>query len=825
MGRWERKWGRKSCFGAIDLGDAAGGAQAGDDLGEVAQVAHFDIHQAFEKILLAVDDFEGFEGGVLFGDGVGEVGEGVGGVGGDDADAAGEGFVFVGAFAGLAELGVVPIDIDEAFGRVGEGFEGEAIFGVDGDTFAGGDDTGDGIAGERVAAAGVMDFHTGNEAGDGQRAGFGRARGAGEHAGDGARAAIFAQSGIGGVDDVFGAEIAGGDGDVEIIEAGDFEGLEDGFEDFFAAIDAVLAEGAGERGFALVAMLDADLLGEEAADAGAGFAGDDEAFPGGGGGAAAGGEDFDLIAILQGVAQGHQAAIDARPDASIADLGMDGVGEIDRGGAARQLDQLAFGGEAENLILVEFKLGVFEELIGGGGVFENFQEVLHPAELFEVGVGGFGAFFGALFVEPMGGDAVFGDVVHFGGADLHFDFLVAWLAEGHAGMQRAVEIGFGGGDIVFEAPGDHGEGGVDGAEGDVAGIAGGDDDAEGHDVGELFEGNVAALHFFPDRENRFFAAEDFDGVDAGVAADAHEVGADFLDHVSPLAAQEVEAVLDRVEGFGVDDGEGAVLQFDLDALHADAFGEGGVDFHGFAGDAHGAVAFGDEMDGAHIMQPVGELDQQDADILAHGEDELAEIFGLFGAIGLEFEAGEFGHAIDEAGDFGAEAGFEFGERNAGIFDHVMQQGGGDAGGIEPVIGQDVCDGDGMGDVGIAIVAALGGVGGGGDVEGVFDDRGVGFGIVRADAREEWGDQGIAEGAAGAPFRREERRGRSRKAVPPRHSGMVPGSAAAQAAAAEFRFDRGGDVFGGHFLGFGGQGGGFFLGGDVLQAENILIGRD
>ena len=41
-----------------------------------------------------------------------------------------------------------------------------------------------------------------------------------------------------------------------------------------------------------------------------------------------------------------------------------------------------------------------------------------------------------------------------------------------------------------------------------------------------------------------------------------------------------------------------------------------------------------------------------------------------------------------------------------VLDHVVQQAGGDRGGVEPVAGQDVGDRDGMGDVGIAVVAAL-----------------------------------------------------------------------------------------------------------------------
>ena len=61
-----------------------------------------------------------------------------------------------------------------------------------------------------------------------------------------------------------------------------------------------------------------------------------------------------------------------------------------------------------------------------------------------------------------------------------------------------------------------------------------------------------------------------------------------------------------------------------------------------------------EMQRAHVVQPVGELDQQHADVAAHRQHELAEILRLLGAVGLQFEPGQLGDAIDQAGDFLAE---------------------------------------------------------------------------------------------------------------------------------------------------------------------------
>jgi hypothetical protein len=42
------------------------------------------------------------------------------------------------------------------------------------------------------------------------------------------------------------------------------------------------------------------------------------------------------------------------------------------------------------------------------------------------------------------------------------------------------------------------------------------------------------------------------------------------------------------------------------------------------------------------MQPIRELDQQHADILAHGKDKFAEILSLFGAFRLQFKPRQLG---------------------------------------------------------------------------------------------------------------------------------------------------------------------------------------
>jgi hypothetical protein len=217
------------------------------------------------------------------------------------------------------------------------------------------------------------------------------------------------------------------DRDVEILDAGAVEALQHRFERPLGELLALLAERLLHDGAAEVEVLGALLGAHEAANAGARLAGDDEALPGGRRLLRPRGDDLDLIAVAQLRAQGGQPAVDLGADAGVADLRVHRIGEIDRGRAARQGDQIALRGEGEHLILEHLELGVLEEFLGSGGVFEDVEEFAQPAVLRALG----GA--GALLVAPMRGNAQFGDLVHVAGADLDLDALL--LGADHAGVQ------------------------------------------------------------------------------------------------------------------------------------------------------------------------------------------------------------------------------------------------------------------------------------------------------------------------------------------------------------------------------------------------------
>lgn len=159
------------------------------------------------------------------------------------------------------------------------------------------------------------------------------------------------------------------------------------------------------------------------------------------------------------------------------------------------------------------------------------------------------------------------------------------------------------------------------------------------------------------------------GADAGLAehpADVLGDGAQRIGQGGVLQDQfgGAEVVL------GVEDGEDQVLQFGLQRLDAEAFGERDQHVPGDLGDA-GLLLGPHDAEGAHVVQPVGELDRHDADIVAGGDEHLAEGLRLGG--GAVVDLLQFGDAVDEEADLLAELLPYLIERHLGVLDGVVEQ--------------------------------------------------------------------------------------------------------------------------------------------------------
>src|SRR5436190_6473777 len=126
-------------------------------------------------------------------------------------------------------------------------------------------------------------------------------------------------------------------------------------------------------------------------------------------------EDLDAVARRERRVERNETAVHLGADATVTDLGVNGIREVDRRRARGQGDDLALGREDEHLVLLEVDLERLHELARVGGLL---LPVDHPLEPDHVLGGRL-----LLLVPPVSGDAVLGATVHLFRPDLHLDEL------------------------------------------------------------------------------------------------------------------------------------------------------------------------------------------------------------------------------------------------------------------------------------------------------------------------------------------------------------------------------------------------------------------
>ena len=145
-------------------------------------------------------------------------------------------------------------------------------------------------------------------------------------------------------------------------------------------------------------------------------------------------------------AQRHHLAVDARSDAAVPDVGVDRIGEVERGGALGKRLDLAFRREDVDLLRVEVDLQVVDELLRVVDFLLPFQQLPHPLEIPFVALIADPSF----LVLPVGRDAFLGLRVHLLGAYLHLEWRAAFADDG--GVERLVAVGPWHRDEVLDAP-------------------------------------------------------------------------------------------------------------------------------------------------------------------------------------------------------------------------------------------------------------------------------------------------------------------------------------------------------------------------------------
>ena len=211
----------------------------------------------------------------------------------------------------------------------------------------------------------------------------------------------------------------------------------------------------------------------------------------------------------------------------------------------------------------------------------------------------------AVLVERMRGDAVLGDLMHLVGAQLQLDALIAGPDD--RGVDRAVVVLLGVGDVVLEPARHHAPAGVDDTERLVALRNRLHDHPEPEDIGQLLEADRLALHLAPHRVGRF-APPAHARRDPTVRQLLGQLLLDLADQVAVALGHRLEPLVDDLPGVRIEFPERKILELLAHLVHAHAGSERRVNVDRLLSDA-AALLRRHVADGAHVVQPVGELDQ------------------------------------------------------------------------------------------------------------------------------------------------------------------------------------------------------------------------
>ena len=331
-------------------------------------------------------------------------------------------------------------------------------------------------------------------------------------------------------------------------------------------------------------------------------------------------KNFHVIAVSDLLMQRHRLIVDARTDAVIAHVRVNGVGKIERARSFGEFLDIPVRSEHIDLIRVKVDFEVLKKLRRVARLILGAEQIEQPVVSRCLRT----AVFLAGLVLPVGGHATLRDSVHFCRPDLYLNAL-AERAE-KQGVQRLVSVGFGDGDVILELARYRLVGVMNHTEYAVAVIDRANNDPDGENIAHLRHRHPPRAHLAVDAVNIFFPTL-HRTFDSSFGQLGFKLDDGFLDDRPVVAAAFAEFLMNRVVPLGIEVKKTQVLKFLGPGTHPQPVGNRGKDIEGLCGDPLALFGF-QRIKRAHIVQPVGKFDQNDPDILGHCQQHLAEILRL-----------------------------------------------------------------------------------------------------------------------------------------------------------------------------------------------------
>jgi hypothetical protein len=195
------------------------------------------------------------------------------------------------------------------------------------------------------------------------------------------------------------------------------------------------------------------------------------------------------------------------------------------------------------------------------------------------------------------------------------------------------------------------------------------------------------------------------------------------DHLAPVAARGLGRLGEHLVAQRIKVRERQLLKLVVQRVEAQAIGDGGIDLHRLAGNPP-PLRRRHCTERAHVVQPVRELDEDDAHVARHREQHLAEVLGLRDLGRLELDLVELRHPVDELRHRLAEGVRDLVLGNRRVLGDVVEQRRDQRLPVEVPVGEDLGDRQGMGNVRVSGLAHLAGVRGLREAVGLREARDI-----------------------------------------------------------------------------------------------------
>ena len=339
--------------------------------------------------------------------------------------------------------------------------------------------------------------------------------------------------------------------------------------------------------------------------------------------------------------------------------------------------------------MFEVELQRVQELDGVVRLLVDVGDPLHPRDL---------AGRVALFlVAPVRRDPVLGPAVHLLGADLDLDRLAVEADDRR--VQRLVEVELRRIDVVLEAALHRRPQGVHRSERRPAVLLRGHDHPDRDEIVDLVELLAPHDHLLVDAPEVLRAPGDL-GLDPRLG----EAGANDGEYVGELDFAPRGAcgdhLSDLTESLRVERLEREILQLPLHFLDPEPVRQRRVDVPSLlCGPA--LLPLGHHRQRPHVVEPVGQFDDEHPPVAGHRDEHLAHRRGLLRLFRIETEPVQLRNPVHNRRHRRAELRLDLGETRSGVLDGVVQQRRGRAHRVQAEIGDDGRDRYRMGDVRLA----------------------------------------------------------------------------------------------------------------------------